>query len=238
VIDAGQAGRTTLPLKFTLTPASAVAPDPVPVTPAPPPAPPVVSKIELHGLVSAANPEWNGVAPGSLAIVKGANLAGSVVSVTLDGVAAAVLSAAADSVRIRVPESLAARAAQVEVTVDGDKSAALAVAILDLAPAVFAGGVLNEDSSVNAESNGAAVGSTLQIFSTGLMGAGVVPALVKLHDRTLTPTFAGAAPGSAGVDQINAVIPTDLPAMTTSLKVCGTRAGSTVCSDPVPVTLK
>jgi uncharacterized protein (TIGR03437 family) len=188
--------------------------------------------------VSAANPEWNGVAPGSLAIVKGRNLAGAAVSVTLDGIAAAVLSASADSVRIRVPESVAAGTAQLRVTVDGEASADLSVEVSYMAPAVFPGGVLNEDSSANTETNGAAVGSTLQIFSTGLMGAGVVPAVVVLHDRTLTPVYAGAAPGSAGVDQINAAIPTDLPAMTTWLKICGERGGATVCSEAVRVTLK
>jgi uncharacterized protein (TIGR03437 family) len=110
-----------------------------------------------------------------------------------------------------------------------------------LAPAIFANGVFNEDSSVNSESNPATVGTALQIFSTGLIPAVQVPIMVKLHDRQLTPVFAGPAPGEMGVNQVNVIIPSDLPAMTTQVSVCGygmMNPSQPICSPPMDLTLQ
>ena len=63
---------------------------------------------------------------------------------------------------------------------------------------------------------------------------------VKLHDRTLTPTYAGMVQGEPGINQVNVTIPDDLPAMTTLVQVCGFSQAQNqqVCSLPADVTLQ
>ena len=160
--------------------------------------------------------------------------------VTFDGIAAIVLSADDESIKVQLPSGLKGTC-QLQVTVDGEKSAALAVPVSELAPAIFSNGIRNADFSVNSESNAAAVGGTLQIFSTGLFAAVPGPITVKLHDRTLTPSFVSAPPDLLGVNQVDVAIPDDLPAMTTDLRVCGFSSASpdqAVCSESARVTLR
>ena len=89
--------------------------------------------------------------------------------VTFDGAVAKVLTDADNFITVQIPESLSApQSAQLEVVVDGAKSASLPVQISEVAPAIFPTGILNEDFSANSPSNPAAVGSALQILVTGL----------------------------------------------------------------------
>jgi uncharacterized protein (TIGR03437 family) len=177
-----------------------------------------------------------------LAILTGTNLQGKAVAVTFDGIAATILSATNTSIEVQVPPTLAPNpTSKVQVTADAGQSAALAVAVTDVAPVIFPNGVLNQDSSVNSVSNPAALGSEIQIFSTGLMGAVQAPVLVKLNDRQPTPVFAGPAPGLIGVNQVNVVVPSDMTATTAQLQVCGYSASNPsqpVCSSAVNVALQ
>jgi len=235
IVDVPPPGvRQTLPVRLTI-----IAPPAAPVVTPPVPA---ITKVGLLSLTNAARPDLTTVSPGSLAIVNGSNLKGKDVAVTFDGIAAPMLSGDDRSINIQVPGSLRSPGtSQLQVTVDGEKSIALPVSVSELAPAIFAEGVLNEDNSVNKESNGAATGSVLQIFSTGLLGSVPGPVLVHLHDLKLTPSYAGPAPSLAGVDQVNVVIPDYLPAMTTEIRVCGFAASNPdrqVCSEPAKLTIK
>jgi uncharacterized protein (TIGR03437 family) len=235
IIDAGpQSGSKTLPITLTVTALPTLPAPPAVVTP--PPA------VLLQTVSNAARPDSAAVSPGSLAIIKGAHLQGKNVSVTFDGISATILSADDNSIEILLPASLASGAVtQLQVTVDADKSAPLAVSISELAPAIFSNGILNEDFSANTQSNPAAAGSTLHLLSTGLIGANPGPVMVKLHDRQLNPQYAGPLPGWVGVNQVDVIIPDDLPAMTTEAAVCGYGAAhpsQPICSLPVNVTLQ
>ena len=167
VVDAGaQVGHRTLPISVTIT---AAAPPPTPVPPTPVPVPPVVvppaPTVVLSSLVNAARPDLGQFSPGSLVVLKGSNFKGTNVSVTFDGTAGTVVADDGQSITVQMPASLKSGiTSQVQVTVDGDKSAMLAVPISELAPAIFAGGVLNEDNSVNGVSNGAPVGGSAADF--------------------------------------------------------------------------
>jgi uncharacterized protein (TIGR03437 family) len=240
IIDGGpQAGSQTLPITLTVT----AFPPPNPPTPTPTPQPPAPtpSSVVLQSVANAARPDSTNVSPGSLAILKGSHLKGTNVAVTFDGAPATMVSGDDTSVTVQVPPALTPGVASwLQVTVDGNKSTPLAVPISDLAPAIFANGILNEDNSINGPGNAATVGTPLQIFSTGLIPAVLVPIVVKLHDRQLTPVYAGPAPG-VGVNQVNVIIPDDLPAMTTQLSVCGygmMNPTQPICSQPVDVTLQ
>jgi uncharacterized protein (TIGR03437 family) len=233
IIDAGQAGSRTLPVSVTITPAAAT-----PATTAPA----IVNGVSVTTVSNAARPDLAAFSPGSLAIVNGSHLRGKDVAVTFDTLAATMISGDDASITVQLPAALRSGSAQLLVTVDGMKSSPMQVPISELAPAIFStNGVRNEDWTSNSVSNPAAAGSAMQIFSTGLMGDLATPVFAKLQDRILTPTWSGPAPGLVGINQVNIVIPDDLPPMTAQLAVCGWAASNPaqpVCSQPANVTLK
>jgi uncharacterized protein (TIGR03437 family) len=139
-----------------------------------------------------------------------------------------------------VPAELGLKtSAQLVVTVDGLSGAPRTVAVAPFEPAIFKGAILNQDLTVNDATHGAPAGSVIFLWATGLSGAGTITGHIDDRDISL-PYYAGPAPGIAGVQQINLLVPVDLPAMTTEVYVCGTTpaaAPSTTCSIPVPLTL-
>jgi uncharacterized protein (TIGR03437 family) len=229
-IDGGSlVGTKTIPVSLVVSaPPPAPPPPPAPV----PPAPGIVS------VTNSANFLPGPVVAGSLATIKGTKLSGKNVAVTFDGSAAQLLSVADAQIDLQVPPDLASKAsAKVVVTVDGVSSPAQDVALANVAPAIFANGILNDDNTMNGPDNGALVDSVVQIFVTGVPGG--ITVLAKVHDREdLVPLYAGQAPGITGVQQVNVRIPADLPAMTTDVLVCGLdQSGQKVCSAPARITL-
>jgi uncharacterized protein (TIGR03437 family) len=115
------------------------------------------------------------------------------------------------------------------VQANGANSSNAAIDIAAAAPAIFtqtgtgtgAAAVLNTNFSIVTDANTADPGQTVQIFATGL-GA-TSPAVqtgaagngqtllqtvtVTIGGQNATVTFAGAAPGFAGLGQVNAVVP-------------------------------
>lgn len=222
VTGASVAGAQTVPITLV-------------VTAAPPPQiqPPVIT-----GVVNAASFAAGPVVPGSLATIQGSKLSGSKVSVSFDGATAQMLYSSAQQINVLVPASLTGKAtSQVIVTADGNASSAMTVNLASMAPAIFPGAVLNQDFSQNGAANPAMTGSVLQIFATGLSGSGAITA--QIHDRTIeVPYYGGPAPGLVGVQQVDLVVPQDLPSMTTNVYVCGNVGNQRVCSTPAPVTIQ
>ncbi len=194
--------------------------------------PPIIERPVIAALVNAATFREGPVAPGSLATLFGSRLAGASVSVTFDGSAARLLFVSAGQINLLVPPDLSGRsAAELVVTVDGVSSAPARVALAPVAPGIF--GILNEDNRINGPAAPALTGSVVQIFATGLPDEGR-GAMVRIHDREITtPRYAGPAPGLIGVQQLNAEVPADLPAMTTEVRVCAVG----VCGPPAPLVL-
>lgn len=222
-IDAGAyAGTADLPIKLTVTAAG-------------PPAP------KLDSIAHSATYAPGPVAPDSIAMVKGSNLAGATVTAAFNGMASQLFYVSANQINLLVPAELGSQtSAQLIVTVDGAASAPLTVALAAVSPGIFPGGVLNQDGSVNSPSSPAAAGSIVSIYATGLPSTpGTITA--KIHDRDVaSPDYAGPAPTLTGVQQVNLRIPADLPAMTTEVLVCGLNAvtGQRVCSPPAKITLR
>ncbi|MGA9628311.1 MAG: hypothetical protein WBQ65_27810 [Bryobacteraceae bacterium] len=228
VIDAGPlAGNATIPVTLTVQAA------PIP-TPTPTPAPVVT----VNSVVNAATFAVTPLVPGSLGTLLGANLSGKLVSVTFDGSAATLLYAGASQINFQVPLSLGSKtSATLVVTVDGSSSAPQTVALAPVWPAIFAGGVLNQDYTGNTAATPAKAGSILQIFATGIPGSATVS--VQIGDRkNLIPPYAGAAPGLTGVQQVNVMIPGDLGAGATQLTVCATAGSQQACSAAYPVVIE
>jgi uncharacterized protein (TIGR03437 family) len=178
---------------------------------------------------------------GSFATIMGSGLSGQSVSVTFDAVPAKVLYSGATQINLLVPAELALRTtAQMIVAVDG-QNAAKTVGLALVSPAIFSSGVLNQDYTVNTASQPAALGSVIQIFATGLVspGSGIITARIAGRNIS-TPSYAGPAPGIPGLQQVNLIIPADLPAGPASLQVCavGADPNQPVCSPQATVYLQ
>jgi uncharacterized protein (TIGR03437 family) len=204
----------------------------------PPPQPPAILSV-----TNAANFQPGALVPGSLGTLKGSRLGGQQVHVTLDGVPVAVLFKSADQINFVVPSELQGRqSAQLRVTVDGISSNIFPVALASIAPAIFVNGVLNQDNSLNSATNPAQLGTVIQVFVTGLNLPSGWVGMARVHDREpTTPYYAGPAPNITGVQQMNVFIPTDLPPMTTDVRVCAVSApdpGVRICSAPARITIR
>ena len=222
-VNAGSAGSQSLPVTLTVTSPPA-APVPVPL---------------ISSVVSAASFAAVPVVPGSLTTILGSGFTGKTVSATFNTLPATVLFSNASQINLMVPAALGqVSSAQLVVTVDGSSSAAQTVQVAQFEPAIFSGAVLNQDYSVNDVNHGAATGSILQIFVTGLSTSGTVTGHIFNEDIS-APYYAGPAPGLFGVQQVDLVVPSDLTAMTTEVSICEAGSdGVKVCSVAAPLTVK
>ncbi len=218
-VSGGTAGQQQVPVTLKITPA--VAPGPV-----------------ITSVVNAASFARAPVVPGSLATILGSALAGKNVSASFNGLPAPVSFSSATQINLLVPQGLASlSSAQLSVSVDSQTSLPLTVPVAQFEPGIFAGAVLNQDSTVNSSTNGAAAGSIIYFYATGLSGSGTISARIGTTEIT-NLYYAGPAPGFPGVQQINLMVPAALGGMATQLYACGTSSGTEVCSLPVPLTLK
>ncbi len=192
----------------------------------------------VQSAVNAATFATGPLVPGSLATLAGTQFAGQTVSVTFNGLASQVLFSNATQINLVVPAGLgAATSAQVVVTVDGAASAPFTVNLAPFAPGIFANGVANQDSSVNSSQKPAAPGSIIQVYATGLSGTGVITA--KIGSAVVTqPYYAGPAPGIAGLQQIDLILPSTLTGNSVNVSVCGgPTAAQVICSPSVAVAI-
>lgn len=215
-IDAGPvAGAVAIPVTMTIT------------TPPPPITPTITSVLNAASLLAVP------VVPGSLTTIMGTNFGGISASATFNGISATVIYSNTTQLNVLVPPSLTGSAAAVlVVTIGGVSSPAVAVVVAPFEPAIFNGGIVNQDGTVNGASHGAPPGSIISIWGTGLSGAGTITGNIGGQDIAV-PYYAGPAPGIPGVQQINLTVPTSIGPGTTQVYVCGTD----VCSIPVPLTV-
>jgi uncharacterized protein (TIGR03437 family) len=226
-INAGSAGSQTIPVTLTVTPA-----------PPTPPPPPTTSQPVVSQVVNAASFEVTPLVAGSLGTVMGSHLSGKSVSAAFDGVAATILYASDSQLNLQVPAALAAKtSANLVMTVDGVASAPKMVTLAPAWPAIFAHGVLNQDSSLNGESAAAVAGDILQVFLTGIPKNAVVSGQIG-DQKNLAPLYSGDAPTVPGVQQVNLAVPPGAGAGST-LVLCATPpGGQAICSTPYALAVK
>lgn len=199
---------------------------------------PVVQPPSVQSAVNGATFAAGPLVSGSIATLMGSQFSGQNVSVTFNGVPAQVLFSNSTQINLVVPASLGTQAsAQVVVTVDGTASAPLTVNLAPFAPGIFANGVLNQDNTVNSSKQPAAPGSVIQVFATGLSGNGVITAMIGSQVVT-QPYYGGPAPGIAGLQQVDLILPTNLTGDTVNVSVCGgPTAAQVTCSPSVAVAI-
>jgi len=192
--------------------------------------PPSTPSVTVSRIVNAATFQPTPLVAGSLGTVLGSNLSGKAVSVTFDGLAASLLYVGTTQINLQVPAGLAGKnSAGMVVTVDGVSSVSQTVILAPAWPAIFTGGVLNQDYSVNGSGGAARAGSYISIWATGIPDGATVSVGIGSR-QNLVPAYAGAAPDVAGVQQVNVAIPDDLPAGTTPLVVCAATGTLNACS--------
>lgn len=180
------------------------------------------------------------VSPAGLQLTSSGSVATIVLNTSMlfDGVAAPVIYTSPTQVSAIVPYEVAGKTTtNVQLQYQGLLSNTLAVSVAASAPGIFTvnssgsgqGAILNQDGSVNSESNPAALGSVISIFATGEgqtnppgidgsinantlpLPAPQLPVTVFIGAAPATVQYAGAAPGEvAGVLQVNAVMPTTI----------------------------
>ena len=162
------------------------------------------------------------------------NLGGT--QVFFDGYPAPIIYSSATQVSVIVPYEIAgAGTTSMLIEYQGIRSSTVTVPVLDSLPGIFTssalgygqGAIVNQDGTVNTGQNGADPGSVVSIYATGggqtdppsvdgtLATAPVpthLPVTVQIGGEAAQVLYAGAAPGEpAGVIQVNAMIPADIP---------------------------
>jgi uncharacterized protein (TIGR03437 family) len=186
--------------------------------------------VTVSSVVNAASFAPTPLVAGSLATILGSNLAGTNVSVTFDGTPASLLYTGATQINLQVPATLVGKtSSSMVVTVDGNSSTPDTVSLAPASPAVFSGGVLNQDNSVNGPGHLANPGDILQIFATGIPSGAAVTAQIG-NSAGLVPVYAGPAPGIPGVQQVNVAVPSGSTGGVAPLLLCAATGGQQYCS--------
>jgi uncharacterized protein (TIGR03437 family) len=209
-----------------------------------PSTPPVMAYITSSGSATPGS-----IAPGELITIFGSGLGGAPASLTLTGtlnattnlggtqvlinsIPAPMIYTSTGQVNAIVPyEAGTSGTASVQVIAQGIQSGTWAVPLAPSAPSIFTSGaagvgqgaIVNQDGSVNNETNPAARGTAIEIYSTGggqtspLSSTGSVarvaasltlPVTVNIGGVNAQVLYAGNAPGEVeGVVQINALVP-------------------------------
>ncbi len=156
------------------------------------------------------------------------------VRVIIDGIAAPLLYVSSTQVEAQVPYAeIVGTLARIFVNYDGQNSPEATFLVQSALPGLYVSpgtkdvSAINQDGTINSANNPAPRGSTIALYCTGLgdttllIPAGVLAPLDQLI-YTLFPvgasiggseaqvTFAGLAPGYAGLYQVNAVIPSGI----------------------------
>jgi uncharacterized protein (TIGR03437 family) len=222
-------------------------------------APLVITGPSISSIVNGASYDATGFAPGAIVTIFGSSLgpqtpaagtsfsvrANGIIdstlagaSVTVDGVPAIPLFVSSGQINIILPFNLATSGqSNVEVQYNNQTSTDFNIALVPADVQMFTSGangsgpgaILNQDNSVNTQSNPATPGSVIQIYATG---AGLVSPSVTAGDvagdalstvslpfsatvagENATVEYAGTAPGLVyGVYQFNVQLPASLPA--------------------------
>jgi uncharacterized protein (TIGR03437 family) len=191
---------------------------------------PAIASVSSNGLTSVS-----GMSPGALVLVNGsgfgptpgisqAPLPFSLVNnyVAVEGVRAALVFTTSGQIEMQVPWDIPMGDATVVVSVNGTMSNSFDSTMQATTPAVLA--VTHADGTSITTQSPATGGETVVIYMTGLgavdtepvlgtpapatiLANATVPPQVSLGSAPLTVFFAGLTPGTAGVYQVNALLP-------------------------------
>ena len=181
----------------SLTP-SAIAPEIAPIT-----------------IVNAASLATGSIAAGEIVTVFGLGFDPVHTQLLFDGTAATVFYSGTTQINALAPATLAANSQSiVSVAANGIQLAQSSIPVVSAAPGIFTmagsgtgqAAAINQDGSLNSESNPAPRGSIVSIYATG-QGFGSSAIVLTIGGYQAPLPYAGPAPGFSGLMQINAQIP-------------------------------
>ncbi len=167
------------------------------------------------------------------------------IQVTFDGVQAPIFFASSGQINVEVPYEVAGKSTvNVVITSGTTASSPVAIPVQNAVPGLFTS-ALNSDGTVNTVTNPGLVGQYVVLFGTGLgalpgvgtgqlvAGTAVVPGATLTVDGVVaTPSYAGAAPGFTGLDQVNVV------GLTSGQHMVAVGLPGGVSSNAIPVWIK
>jgi uncharacterized protein (TIGR03437 family) len=186
-----------------------------------------------------------GLTPGGIAVVFGANLAGAEPpAVILNGRPASVLYSNPRQINLLVPETIGNGPVTLEIRAPGGSSGPVQVPLLPVHPGIFYdaasgyGAVVLAGTLTPTQQQPVRPGDVVEIYGTGWgpterqangLRTMVRRPLVTIGGRPADVVFAGLSPGSEGLYQVNASVPSDLPAGTHDVVISvGETASNTV----------
>jgi uncharacterized protein (TIGR03437 family) len=131
------------------------------------------------------------MAPGSMGLLRGSNLAGA--AIRLGSLTLQQLSGSATEILFYLPATAPLGTAMLTVDAPSGAQAVVEVKLAVAAPGIFAGGIVQR-------------GRSLEIYCTGL-GVSGAPALVFIGATPVQPSYSGPAPGLTGINQVNVSLP-------------------------------
>lgn len=194
-------------------------------------------------VASSASGAVSALAPGALVTIYGTGLSVSTAvanisplpttlggaAVNVGGLAAPILYASSTQINIQIPFEVPAGSATLNVTAGAAAAGKTTLSLSTLAPGLFllpqgAAAAVNQDGSVNSQTQPASVGSVISAYLTGLgatnppvaTGAAARSTPLSYVSATVTATignaaasvqFAGLAPGFTGLCQVNILVP-------------------------------
>ncbi len=154
-------------------------------------------------------------------------------AVTINGISAPLLYVSPGQINAQVPFEVGGGSAVLNTMLLGDISATAGLTIRGIAPGLFLSGngqaaVINDSGAVNSPSQPAAAGSFVAAYLTGLgqvdnivptgaatpatpLSQTTTPVTATIGAQKAQVTFAGLAPGFAGLYQVNLIVPTLAP---------------------------
>jgi hypothetical protein len=208
-ITAGDATNSPVDVAVTLTVVAAAIPTPV-----------------VGALTNAASSTAGAVSGNEIISLYGTNLTcNGTTQVLVNGVSALILSAGATQINFVMPFGIGSPVG-VQVSCGGAVSAPYTAQVSPSTPGIFVAGggqvaAYNTGYTLNGPAAPAARGSVVMLFGTGFGAVNpadgnglqtlVSSVFVTVGGQPAVVTFAGAAPGLAGVTQINVQIPAGAP---------------------------
>jgi uncharacterized protein (TIGR03437 family) len=179
-------------------------------------APSIVADVTATAtLVHSATMTPGPIAPGEIVTIFGAGFDPNQTQLLFGSEAATVFYVGPGQINALAPADLTPSSiTDISIVVDGTKVADVPSQVVNAAPGIFTTGngtgqaaAVNQDGTLNSESNPAARGSIVVLYATGQGQAVASTVSLKIGLYPAELLYAGPAPGFPGLMQINAEVP-------------------------------